>query len=176
MVPSDSTFMLLALGTRGSPGIVITSPVRTTTNSAPAASLTLRTGSVWPGGAPAGLLVYWRPLHYLAKEKSAADIISTLATCRRASGCSVGAEGVLVLRHAHLGWVGGDLALSAAAEARGASLAHAMSGFDGDGRFEPAGGHGRPRSNASGLSAAHWFSMMRLDTCRTVEVTECSKS
>ena len=50
--------MEFALGTFGSPGIVIIAPVTTTINPAPAESLTSLTGTVNPVGAPlrAGLV------------------------------------------------------------------------------------------------------------------------
>ncbi len=41
-----------AAGTLGRPGMVMISPVMTTTNSAPAESLSSRTGTIWPVGAP----------------------------------------------------------------------------------------------------------------------------
>ena len=41
-----------AAGTLGRPGIVIISPHTTTTNSAPADSLTYLIGTSWPVGAP----------------------------------------------------------------------------------------------------------------------------
>ena len=44
--------ILSAEGTFGRPGMVMTSPQITTTNSAPAASRTSRTLTVWPLGAP----------------------------------------------------------------------------------------------------------------------------
>ena len=44
--------MELALGTLGSPGIVIIAPVTTTIKPAPAESLTSLTGTVNPVGAP----------------------------------------------------------------------------------------------------------------------------
>ena len=63
ILPSASSWMLLAAGTRGKPGIVMMSPQITTTNSAPAESRTSRTGIVCPRGTPfrSGLVVklYW---------------------------------------------------------------------------------------------------------------------
>jgi hypothetical protein len=44
--------MAFAAGTFGSPGIVMMSPQMATMNSAPAESLTSRTCSTWPLGAP----------------------------------------------------------------------------------------------------------------------------
>jgi len=44
--------ILLADGTLGSPGMVMTSPQTMTMNSAPAQSRTSRTLIVWPEGAP----------------------------------------------------------------------------------------------------------------------------
>ena len=44
--------MLSAAGTFGRPGMVMISPVMTTMNSAPAESLSSRTGTVKPRGAP----------------------------------------------------------------------------------------------------------------------------
>ena len=50
--PSSSTSMRCAAGTLGRPGIVMISPVTSTTNPAPAASRTSRTATVCPEGAP----------------------------------------------------------------------------------------------------------------------------
>src|SRR5918992_423859 len=50
--PCSLRRMLLAEGTLGKPGMVMISPVITTINSAPAASLTSRIGTTWPVGAP----------------------------------------------------------------------------------------------------------------------------
>ena len=44
--------MLSADGTFGRPGMVMISPVTTTTNSAPADRRNSRTGTMWPVGAP----------------------------------------------------------------------------------------------------------------------------
>ena len=52
MRPSGSTVMPSAEGFRGNPGLVMISPQMATMNSAPAESLTSRTGSTWPVGAP----------------------------------------------------------------------------------------------------------------------------
>src|SRR5262249_8616473 len=50
--PSTPTSIESAAGTRGSPGMVMISPQTTTTNTAPAESLTSRTLIVWSTGAP----------------------------------------------------------------------------------------------------------------------------
>ena len=50
--PSFVTSIRFAAGTRGNPGIVMISPQTTTKNSAPADSLTSRTGTTWCFGAP----------------------------------------------------------------------------------------------------------------------------
>src|SRR5699024_11308700 len=47
--------MLLAAGTLGSPGMVMTSPVRTTLKPAPVRGRISRTCSVWPSGAPSSV-------------------------------------------------------------------------------------------------------------------------
>src|SRR5688572_28504138 len=50
--PLALSLMLLADGTRGRPGMVMISPQMTTMNSAPADSLTSRTGTTWLLGSP----------------------------------------------------------------------------------------------------------------------------
>ena len=52
MRPSSSTSMFSAAGTFGRPGIVSTSPVSATRKPAPADTVTLRTVTVKPAGAP----------------------------------------------------------------------------------------------------------------------------
>ena len=52
MRPFSSTSIFSAAGTRGRPGIVMMSPVSTTTKPAPAETFTFLTVTVKPSGAP----------------------------------------------------------------------------------------------------------------------------
>ena len=52
MRPSSVTSIFSAAGTRGNPGMVMMSPVRTTTKPAPALTLTCLTVTVKSSGAP----------------------------------------------------------------------------------------------------------------------------